>query len=134
LAVEGVPSGEGPVQKVLIVDDEPHVIRMLKDKLRNAGIGVICAVNGNEAVRMARAEMPRAIIMDWIMPETNGLDACREIRAIPAHEKTPIIMLTVRSQEIDEQKGREAGASFYVTKPFSPHLLLRLVEDCLETS
>ncbi len=118
--------------KVLIVDDEPFVIRMLKDKLQNAGIGVACAASGTEAVRLARAETPQVIIMDWMMPEMNGLDACRAIRAIPLHQKTPIIMLTAKGQEIDEQKGREAGADFYVTKPFSPRMLLRLVEDCLE--
>jgi two-component system phosphate regulon response regulator PhoB len=64
----------------------------------------------------------------------NGLDACREIRSIPEHKQTPIIILTVKGQEIDEQKGREAGANFHVTKPFSPRMLLRLVEDCLGKS
>lgn len=119
------------MMKVLIADDEPFVVRMLKDKFQNAGIGVVSAANGKEAVRVAQAETPQVIIMDWMMPEMNGLDACRAIRSIPVHQRTPIIMLTAKGQELDERKGREAGADFYVTKPFSPRMLLRLVEDCL---
>lgn len=119
------------MMKVLIADDEPFVVRMLRDKFQNAGIGVVSAANGKEAVRMAQAETPQVIIIDWMMPEMNGLDACREIRSIPVHQRTPIIMLTAKGQELDERKGREAGADFYVTKPFSPRMLLRLVEDCL---
>lgn len=119
------------MSKVLIVDDEPFVVRMLKDKLQNAGIGVVSAANGKDAVRMALAETPQVIILDWMMPEMNGIDACKAIRTLPVHRETPIIMLTAKGQEIDEQKGREAGANYYVTKPFSPRMLLRLVEECL---
>jgi two-component system alkaline phosphatase synthesis response regulator PhoP len=122
------------MMKVLIADDEPFVVRMLRDKFQNAGIGVVSAANGKDAVRVAQAESPQVIIMDWMMPEMNGLDACRAIRSIPVHQRTPIIMLTAKGQELDERKGREAGADFYVTKPFSPRMLLRLVEDCLGKS
>jgi len=118
--------------KILIVDDEPFVVRMLKDKFQNAGLDVISAVNGKEAVELAQAERPHLIIMDWMMPEMNGIDACMSIRSDPAHAKTPIIMLTAKGQEIDEKKGLEVGANYYITKPFSPRMILRLVQTCLE--
>ncbi len=118
--------------KVLIVDDEPFVVRMLRDKFQNAGLGVVSAVNGKEAVDMVRAEKPHVIIMDWMMPEMNGLDACKVIRTHPDHKQTPIIMLTAKGQEVDELKGKEAGADHYITKPFSPRMLLKLVQECLE--
>lgn len=119
--------------KVLIVDDEPFVIRMLRDKFQNAGIDVISAVNGKQAVELTHAEKPHMIIMDWMMPEMSGIDACATIRADPDSAHIPIIMLTAKGQELDEKKGKEAGANFYITKPFSPRRLLRLVQDCLET-
>lgn len=119
------------MQKVLIVDDEPFVIRMLTDKFVNAGIDVVSAVNGREAVDRAQAEKPQVIIMDWMMPEMSGIEACAAIRTHPDHARTTIIMLTAKGQELDERKGKEVGADFYVTKPFSPRMLLRLVQDCL---
>lgn len=119
--------------KVLVVDDEPFIVRMLRDKLQNVGISVVSATNGREAVVVAEEENPQVIVLDWMMPEMNGIDACKAIRTLPAHRRTPIIMLTAKGQELDEQKGRDAGADYYVTKPFSPRLLLRLVEDCLDT-
>lgn len=118
--------------KVLIVDDEPFIIRMLKDKFENAGISVISAMNGREAVDLARAERPELIVMDWMMPDMNGIDACEAIRSRPEQQKTPIIMLTAKGQEADEKKGKEAGATHYITKPFSPRMLLRLAQDCMD--
>lgn len=120
------------MHKVLIADDEPFVVRMLRDKLQNAGINVVSAVNGKEAVEMAGVEKPHLIIMDWMMPEMNGIEACENIRSNPIHARTPIIMLTAKGQEIDEKKGIEAGANHYITKPFSPRRLLRLVQECLD--
>ncbi len=120
------------MHKVLIADDEPFVIRMLKDKLQNAGINVVSAVNGKQAVELAEAEKPNLIIMDWMMPEMNGLEACESIRSKSFHALTPIIMLTAKGQEIDEKRGKEAGANHYITKPFSPRRLLRLVQDYLD--
>jgi len=122
------------MHKVMIVDDEPFVIRMLKDKFENAGLTVVSAANGREAVELALREMPQLIIMDWMMPEMNGIDACETIRANPLHAKTPVIMLTAKGQEVDEKRGKEVGCDYYITKPFSPRMLLRLVQDCLKTS
>ena len=68
-----------------------------------------------------------------MMPEMNGIEACINIRADPAHARTPIIMLTAKGQEIDEEKGLGAGANYYITKPFSPRMVLRLVQTCLGT-
>ena len=102
--------------KVLIVDDEPFVIRMLRDKLQNAGISVVSAVNGKEAVGLAMTERPNLIIMDWMMPEMNGIDACKTIRTNPEHAGTPIIMLTARTDQT-ESRALEMGAHDYLTKP-----------------
>jgi DNA-binding response OmpR family regulator len=107
---------------------------MLRDKLQNAGISVVSAVNGKEAVGLAMTERPNLIIMDWMMPEMNGIDACKTIRTNPEHAGTPIIMLTAKGQELDEKKGRDAGATYYITKPFSPRRILRLVEECTQPS
>lgn len=120
------------MHKIMIVDDEPFVIRMLKDKFENAGLTVVSAANGREAVDLARTEKPHLIIIDWMMPEMNGIDACETIRADPDHAKTPVIMLTAKGQEVDEQRGKKVGCNYYITKPFSPRMLLRLVQDCLE--
>ena len=116
---------------VLVVDDEPFVVRMLRDKLVNAGIDVIGAVNGREALERVNAEKPDLIILDWMMPEMNGIETCETIRSDPGTAATPIIMLTAKGQEMDERRGKRAGATYYITKPFSPRRILRLVEECL---
>ena len=115
-------------KKVLVADDEPHILRVVKDKLANAGFAVTTAVNGEEAVALARANHPDLVLLDVMMPKMNGFDACRTLRADPAFAGTPILLLTARGQEADRAMGIEAGATEYITKPFSPRGLLQTVQ------
>lgn len=103
--------------RVLIVDDQPEIVRVLRGYFEQAGFTVISAYDGNEALRMARAEKPDLILLDIMLPGTDGLDVCRRIRR---DSDVPIIMLTARVEETDTLIGLELGADDYITKPFSP--------------
>ncbi|MFZ2956328.1 MAG: response regulator [Candidatus Ozemobacteraceae bacterium] len=118
-------------KKILAADDEPHILRVVKDKLANAGFTVFTAVNGEEALETARRELPDIILLDVMMPKMNGFDVCRALRADAAFPKIPILLLTARGQEIDKKMGLEAGATEYITKPFSPRQLLQTVQTHL---
>ncbi|NLI76889.1 MAG: response regulator [Candidatus Riflebacteria bacterium] len=118
-------------KKILAADDEPHILRVVKDKLANAGFTVFTAVNGEEALQTALREKPDLILLDVMMPKMNGFDVCRTLRADPAFAAVPILLLTARGQEIDRRMGLEAGATEYITKPFSPRQLLQTVQEKL---
>ena len=110
--------------KILVVDDEPQVRRVMKVTLSAEGYTIFEARNGEEAVESFRANKPDIILLDMNMPVVDGLAACREIRETSA---VPIIMLTVRSAERDKVQALDAGADDYVVKPFSmPELLARI--------
>ncbi len=115
--------------KILLVDDEARLRRLLGDFLRRDGYEVQEAVNGEEAVRVMR-ETPGVamVIMDVMMPVMNGVDACEEIRTF---SKTPVLMLTAKSQEEDELEAFACGADDYLTKPFSMPVLLARVRALL---
>lgn len=118
-------------KKILAADDEPHILRVVKDKLANAGFTVFTAVNGEEALQTAQREKPDLILLDVMMPKMNGFDVCRALRADPAFAAVPILLLTARGQEVDRKMGLEAGATEYITKPFSPRQLLQTVQEKL---
>lgn len=120
--------------KILVADDEPHILRVVKDKLANAGFAVLTAMNGEEALELARREKPALVLLDVMMPKMNGFDVCRALRSETEFQGVPILLLTARGQEIDRRMGFEAGASEYITKPFSPRELLATVQAHLETS
>ncbi|OQA06373.1 MAG: Alkaline phosphatase synthesis transcriptional regulatory protein PhoP [bacterium ADurb.Bin374] len=121
-------------KKILVADDEPHILRVVKDKLANAGFTVVTASNGEEALETARREKPSLVLLDVMMPKMNGFDVCRTLRAEAEFKGVPILLLTARGQEIDRHMGLEAGASEYITKPFSPRELLATVQAQLEAS
>ncbi len=118
-------------QKILVVDDEPHIVRLLKDVLTRRGYEVVTASAGDEALVVARAERPALIFMDVMMPNLSGFEACRLIREDPELQATPIFLLTARGQERDVEQGSAVGADRYLTKPFSPRQLADLVEQTL---
>ncbi len=118
-------------KKILAADDEPHILRVVKDKLTNAGFTVFTAVNGEEALATATREKPDLILLDVMMPKLCGYDVCKALRAQPDFEKTPILLLTARGQEADRKTGMEVGATEYITKPFSPRQLLLTVQSHL---
>jgi CheY-like chemotaxis protein len=114
--------------KILIVDDEPYMLRIIELSLRKGGHQLIVGRNGREAVALALREKPRAIVMDVLMPEMDGLQALRAVRQDPATAAIPVIMLTARGQILTRQEAEASGASLFLTKPFSPTQLLNEVE------
>jgi DNA-binding response OmpR family regulator len=106
-----------PRRKILIIEDEPHIVMGLTDALEFEGFAVVSAQKGRDGVALARVEKPDAILLDLMLPDTNGFKVCEELRRWDAF--VPIVMLTARSQEVDKIRGLDAGADDYVTKPFS---------------
>jgi two-component system alkaline phosphatase synthesis response regulator PhoP len=115
-------------EKILVVDDERNIVELVKYNLEKEGYEVVCAYDGIEALNVARQERPDLIILDVMLPGTGGLDVCRTLRK---ETKTPIIMATAKSEEIDKILGLELGADDYVTKPFSPRELVARVKAVL---
>lgn len=114
--------------KVLIVDDEPKIVRLVADYLRAAGFDVSTARSGDEALRRVRTDGPDLVVLDLGLPGLDGLDVTRALRR---DGELPIIMLTARSEETDRVIGLELGADDYVTKPFSPRELVARVRAVL---
>lgn len=105
------------MNKILIIEDEPDLVKGLKLNLSDEGFDVIWAVDGKEGLRKAIEDAPDLIILDIMLPEMNGLEVCRELRQ--KNKGIPIIMLTAKGEEIDKVVGLEVGADDYITKPFS---------------
>lgn len=119
---------------VLVVDDEPDLTDLLAYNLKREGYTALVAHNGRDGLAMAAAHKPDLIVLDIMMPVPNGLDVAREIRKNPELEHTPIIMLTAKSTEMDELAGLTVGADDYITKPFSPRVLIARVGALLRRS
>ena len=111
-------------KKILVVDDEMHILRIVKYKLESAGYEVITALNGAGALRIAREQKPSLIFLDIMMPGINGYDVCSQLKNDLATKDIIIIMLTAKGQESDKIRGLEVGVDEYITKPFSPQDLL----------
>ena len=109
---------------ILIVEDEPPLVEVIKYNFESAGFRTTVASDGNEALFQAEELLPELIILDWMLPERSGIEVCRELRKRKSTKATPIIMLTARSEEIDKVKGLENGADDYIIKPFSPKELI----------
>jgi len=118
-------------EKILIVDDEEHIQELIKFNLENSGYKVLCAGNGNEAVKIAKAEIPNLILLDLMLPGMDGYDVCKEIRRDNEISNMPIIMITAKGEELDKILGLELGADDYITKPFSVRELLARVKAVL---
>jgi two-component system alkaline phosphatase synthesis response regulator PhoP len=116
------------MQLILIVDDEPKIIQLVRDYLERAGFRVIIARDGREALMRARTDHPDLIVLDLGLPGLDGLDVTRSLRR---DSSIPIIMLTARDDETDKVIGLELGADDYVTKPFSPRELVARVRAVL---
>jgi two-component system, OmpR family, alkaline phosphatase synthesis response regulator PhoP len=112
------------MKTILVVDDEPKIVQLVRDYLERAGFHVHTALNGKTALALAHSERPDLIILDLGLPEMDGLDVTRIIRK---ESNVPILMLTARSEETDKLVGLELGADDYITKPFSPKELVARV-------
>jgi DNA-binding response OmpR family regulator len=116
------------MKTILVVDDEPKIVKLVRDYLERAGFGVRIAADGESALSLARTEKPDLVILDLGLPQMDGLDVTRELRKV---SNVPVIMLTGRSEESDKLIGLELGADDYLTKPFSPKELVARVRVVL---
>ncbi|MEQ8969735.1 MAG: response regulator [Coleofasciculus sp. C1-SOL-03] len=110
-------------KKVLIVDDEPHIRLLMAqtlEELEDEGVEVLIAENGEEAIETIQTEKPDLVFLDVMMPKMNGFDVCCAVKNNLAIKDVYIIMLTAKGQEFDKEKGQQAGADLYMTKPFDP--------------
>jgi DNA-binding response OmpR family regulator len=114
--------------RILVVDDEPKIVRLVRDYLEHAGFTVIVARDGREALMRVRSERPDLVVLDLGLPGLDGLDVTRALRRDTA---LPLIMLTARDSETDRVLGLELGADDYLTKPFSPRELVARVRAVL---
>lgn len=117
--------------KILLVDDEPDVLEFLSYNLKKEGYQVFVGTNGKEAIEMADQIKPHLIILDVMMPEADGIEACTEIRKLPAMANTIIIFLTARGEDYSQIAGFDAGADDYVNKPIKPKVLVSRVKALL---
>ena len=117
--------------KVLIVDDEPDAVELISFNLKGAGLDVITAGDGAQALKKAEQHTPDAIILDVMLPEVDGMEVCKVLRRGAKTAGIPILMLTSKAAEIDRVLGLELGADDYVTKPFSPRELVLRVKRLL---
>ena len=111
-------------RKILVVDDEPFILRSLSFVLQKGKMDVLEARDGEEALRLIREHRPCLVFLDVMMPKMNGYDVVRAVRADPELRDVYIVLLTARGQETDRATGIDAGANDYLTKPFSPSKIL----------
>ncbi|KAB2905692.1 MAG: response regulator [Anaerolineae bacterium] len=121
-------------QKILIADDEAHIRQLIEqsvEDLEDSGVEILYADNGESALKIIRAEHPSLVFLDVMMPRMNGFDVCHQVKHELGMDSVYIVMLTAKGQEFDKQRGEEAGADIYMTKPFDPDELLALAERVL---
>jgi two-component system phosphate regulon response regulator PhoB len=118
-------------EHVLVVDDEPDILELLRYNLQKEGFAVTCVASGEDALAAARTKLPDLIILDLMLPGLDGLEVCRRLKADATTRRAPIVMLTAKGSEADIVAGLELGAADYVTKPFSPRVLTARVKAVL---
>ncbi|HPD45672.1 MAG TPA: response regulator [Anaerohalosphaeraceae bacterium] len=119
-------------RKVLIVDDEIHIVQVVAIKLRNNGFEVITAENGAEALELIQSNHPDLVITDYQMPVMTGVELIENLRSDPRFAELPVIMLTARGFAIEEEKKERLNVAACLSKPFSPREVLQCVQDVLE--
>ncbi len=117
--------------KILLVDDEPDILEIVGYNLSSQGYQISTAENGVEGVKKAKKEKPHLIILDVMMPEMDGIEACEQIRKVPELSDTIITFLTARGEDYSQMAGFEAGADDYITKPIKPKVLVSKVKALL---
>lgn len=122
-------------KSILIADDELHIRALLEqtlEDLEDEGVDLLTAADGQEALDMIQTESPDLVFLDVMMPKMNGYEVCHEAKHTLKATNTFIVLLTAKGQEADQQKGYEAGADVYMTKPFDPDEVLAKAEEILE--
>ena len=122
------------MKKILVVDDQPEVRELVSVTLEVGPYQILAASSGEEALAVARQELPQLMLLDVMMPAgPDGLEVCRQLKSDPATASITIVMLTSKGQDWDREAGFEAGANDYFVKPFSPLELIQKVEEVLGT-
>jgi len=117
--------------KLILVDDEPEILTLVRDYLTREGYTVVTAINGHEGMELIEREKPDLVLLDWMLPGISGLEMCKRLRETST---IPIIMLTAKSEEIDRVLSLEFGADDYIVKPFSLRELAARVKTVLRRS
>jgi len=118
-------------KKILVVDDEPNVVRTLTFVLKKEGYDVSTAVNGEEALAKVRESKPRLMFLDVMMPKKNGYEVCQELKSDTNLSDIHIVILSAKGQEADREKALSMGANEFITKPFSPLGVVGRVKELL---
>lgn len=120
--------------RILVVDDEQHIVQVVRMKLQNAGYEVITAVDGEEGYELASQNIPDLVITDFQMPYMTGLELCQALAKNPATKGIPVIILTARGYALDDQDLQIGNITDVMSKPFSPRSILERVEEILRNS
>ncbi len=118
--------------KILVVDDEPNIVKLLQVNLQRAGYQVVTASDGLEALAKVKQEQPDLVLLDVIMPRLDGWKALERLRSDPATTELPVVMLTAKAQDGDIFDSMQKGAHLHITKPFNPLALLTLIQRILQ--
>jgi DNA-binding response OmpR family regulator len=116
---------------ILVVDDDPKIVRVVEINLTQAGYQVRTAADGEEALAVVAKERPDLVLLDVMMPRLDGFETLKRLKADPASTDIPVVMLTARAQDEDVFEGYGAGAQWYLTKPFEPEELRQVVRHVL---
>lgn len=118
--------------KILIIDDEPDIIEFVKYNLEKEGFNVVTALDGKEGIELAKKEQPDLVLLDVMMPKTDGIEVCQELREIPLLASTIIVFFSARGEDYSQIAGYKAGADAYITKPIRPKLLVAQITALLK--
>ena len=118
--------------KILVVDDDPDIVEILRYNLSLAGYEVKSAANGKEAIKKAKLFIPQIILLDIMMPEMDGIEACSQIKGISSLDNTMIIFLSARSEDFTQIAAFDAGGDDYISKPVKPKILLKKIASILK--
>ncbi|MEW6095204.1 MAG: response regulator [bacterium] len=116
-------------KRVLVIDDEPFLVKALKIRLEIAGYEVITAYDGLDGLNKAREEKPDLILLDVMLPKKNGYQICQHLKSDEQYKHIPIVMLTAKGQKSDKEWGERTGANVYITKPFDDKELLAKIKE-----
>jgi len=122
------------MDRILVVDDDRDIVRLVRSYLEKAGYQILTAYDGETALKILKAEKPQLLILDLMLPDKDGWDVARLVRSDPQIAATPIIMLTARVEDTDKIVGLEIGADDYITKPFNPREVVARVRALLRRS
>lgn len=119
--------------RVLVVDDEPIILRLILVNLRLEGFDVVGCSSGEDALREAAERTPDVVVLDVVLPGIDGFEVCRRLRTAPETADVPVVMVTAQAQDEDRERGYALGVFEYVTKPFEPPALIGIVRAALES-